>query len=41
MIIKINSISPMDGKMTEGIKGVINQKDFTQNQDHQIKHLQS
>ena len=38
---KKNSISPIDGKMTEGIKGVKIQKDLTRNQDHQIKHLQS
>ena len=41
IIIKINSISSMDGKMTEGMKEIINQKDLTQNQDHQIKQLQS
>ena len=31
----------MDGKMTEGINGVINQKDYTKNQDHQTRQLQS
>ena len=34
---KINYISLMDGKMTEGMKGIINHQDLTQNQDHQIK----
>ena len=34
-------MSPIDGKMIEGINGKIDQTDHTQNQDHQTRQLQS